>query len=184
MVDAGLVRTLNFAASLLVLTGLFYLLEAEVRRLSFGWQPVLLVLGVGLVVAEAGLRLFVASEGTHAVHTVAALLLVLALYDPVENRLRREEWVDLLSRDPAIEDAATELSPADEAVLGLLARTRIVLTPELVAANLDGVPSHPRAALERLADGPFVERAGDARYRITPLGAKFVRERREAGGPP
>ncbi|MFB6354510.1 MAG: hypothetical protein ABEJ92_10545 [Halobacteriales archaeon] len=184
MVDAGLVRTLNFAASLLVLTGLFYLLEAEFRRLSFRWQPVLLVLGVGLVVAEAGLRVFVAGGGTHAVHTVAALLLVLALYDPVENRLRREEWVDLLARDPAIEDAASSLSPVEEAVLGLMARARIVLTPELVAHNLENVDGRPRAALERLADGPFVERADEGRYRITPFGRKYVRERREAGTPP
>lgn len=176
MVDAGLLRTVNFVASLLVLTGLLYLLEAEIRRLSFGWQPVLLLVAALLVVGETGLRLFV-TGGAHAVHALAALLLVLALYDPRASRLRREEWLALLVRDPetGLDEAAP--APLEADVLRLLARARIVLTPELVAENLDADEASPTEALERLAAGPFVERADGDKYRITPLGVRLVQDR-------
>lgn len=174
MVEAATIRLVNELLSLLVLAGLLYLLDFEVRRLAYGWEPVAVTVAAILLVLESGLRGFV-SANTHVIHAVAAFVLVIALYDPVRNRIRIEEWADLLLRHPLVGPASEQYSPRERRVLELLADSNLVLTPEVVAENLNQGEAGTAASLEQLAADYLLETVDLKKYRITPLGRRYLR---------
>lgn len=176
MVEVGFVRAVNLVLSLLVLSGLVYLVFTGIRRFGYDWHPLLLLASAVLLVAEAGARLFL-PPNTHLVHAAAAFVVVLALYDPRRNRLRWEEWVDLLLADRSFGTLPDYYADPEETALGVLATRDIALTPALIADNSDRAETEIGAELERLVAHRLVERVDGNKYRLTSLGRRYVERR-------
>lgn len=171
MVDTVTLQHVNIVLSILVLTGIFYLRDVELEGEPFRWYSLFLGLSAILIVAEAGIREFLAGP-THVVHAAAVILLVVALYDPLDNRIRTEEWLDLM----LLSANATRgsVTTGDQRILEVLASAGILLTPELISRNIGGVDEEVSERLERLAAKDLVVRANSRKFRITPLGERLV----------
>lgn len=172
MIEASTLQHVNVVLSVVVLAGIFYLLDVELKGESFRWYSLCLGVSVVLIVGEAGIREFLAGP-THVVHAVAIILLVAGLYDPFENRVRTEEWLDLMLQ--SVDATETQLTPTDRRVLEVLASAGIVLTPELISSNVDGIEDEVSARLERLADQHLVYPTNQRKVHITPLGERLIR---------
>lgn len=137
-----------------------------------------------LVVTSAGLVLFlvggpvvelVAPELVHWVHGTAALLVIVGMYDPVEQELRQDEWSEILLDEPGrVRRPAEWMLPVDDAILDLFHGTDLVLTPAVVAYNIEYSREEVNRRLSELEDRGFVTRVERGKYRITGLGAQYV----------
>ena len=155
--------------------GLVYLPYAE--RFVVGNRRFLLVttLGILLFLAVAPLVELFAPEFVHVAHGFAALLVILGLYDPVHNDLRKDAWASLLFRDPSdSRHPAGWMVPLDDEILTLFHRKDLVLTPAIVAYNLDRSREEVNRRLSELEDCGLVDRVERGKYRITAVGEQYL----------
>lgn len=153
----------------------FYLHRTEGRydRFVFITAAGILVFTVAAPVLELAYPQFV-----HVVHALAAVLIIFGLYDPVHNDLRKDQWAELLLQDPAtMRDPSDWMVPMDDRILELFHTSELVLTPALIAYNIDYSREEVNRRLSELADHGLVERVERGRYRITPLGEEYLHGR-------
>lgn len=165
----------NLLLGLIGSVALLYLLYLE--RFVVGNRRFLLVTTVGLLLftAIAPLVQLMAPSLVHVVHGVAALLVVLGLYDPVHNDLRKNEWASLLLEDPSEgRHPADWMVPLDDEILTLFHHKDLVLTPAIVAYNLDRSREEVNRRLTELTDCGLVERVERGKYRITAVGEQYL----------
>lgn len=135
--------------------------------------------------ATAGLFLFVVG-GTvseafvpavhHWVHGVAALFAVAGLYGPIRGDLRNGPWNELLLEDAIDGRRDVEwMVPMDDAVLEVLHSSGLVLTPAVVAYNLEYSREEVNRRLRELESTGFVERPDRGKYRLAERGARYLR---------
>lgn len=118
---------------------------------------------------------FVAPELVHWVHGTAALLVIAGLYDPLGQELRDDEWSEILLRDPGqVRQPAEWMLPVDDAILELFHGTELVLTPSIVAYNIDYSREMVNRRLSTLEKRGFVLKAERGKYWITSLGSQYV----------
>lgn len=137
-----------------------------------------------LVVTIAGLMLFliggpfaeiVVPRLVHWVHGVASLLVVIGLYNPLENDLRYEAWSEILLTDPVqVRQPADWMLPIDDAILSLFHGTDLVLTPSIIAYNIDYSRDEVNRRLVKLEQRGFVEKVERGKYRITAFGKQYI----------
>lgn len=155
--------------------GLLYLLYLE--SFVVGYRRFVLVTTAGLLVFAVVGPLFEVflPAYAHAVHGVAALLVVLGLYDPVRNDLRTDEWAALLLEDPArMRGVADWMVPMDDRILSLFHAADLVLTPAIVAYNLGHSRESVNRRLTELEAAGLVERVERGKYRIAPAGEQYL----------
>lgn len=165
----------NLLAGLVGSVGLVYLLYLE--RFVVGNRRFLIVTTAGLLLftAIAPFVQLVAPTLVHVVHGVAALFVVLGLYDPVHNDLRKNEWASLLLEDPSEgRHPADWMVPLDDEILTLFHHKGLVLTPAIVAYNLDRSREEVNRRLTELSDCGLVERVERGKYRITAAGEQYL----------
>jgi len=116
-----------------------------------------------------------APNAVHIVHGVAALFAVFALYSPVHNDLRRDEWASLILADPRVaRDPAEWMTPMDDDVLELFNTADLVLTPSVIADNLEYSRGEVNRHLSALEDHGLVERVDRGKYRLTGDGEAYL----------
>lgn len=166
----------NLTAGVLAIVGLIYLLY--VQRFVVEFHRFLTYLLAGFFVFSIGgplVELF-APDLMHAVHGVAALFVVFALYSPVHNDLRKEEWAQLVLRDPEwIRHPAEWMTPMDNRILELFHSAELVLTPAIIAHNIDYSREEVNRRLSELREHGFVERVERGKYRLTEPGEQYLR---------
>lgn len=177
MIDPTTIQYVNAGLSVLALGGILSLRAVHIGDESFHFFTVSLGLSAVLIVLEAGVRAVIVVP-PHVVHAVAAILLVVALYDPVENRVRTEEWQDLMLR--SVDATETDITADDRRILEVFATPGITLTPDPVSTNVDGVDEDVDERLEELADQGLVVRANGRKFRITPLGKRLLQRANES----
>lgn len=168
----------NLSVGLLTALGVGYLLYTQLYVIDY--RRFLTFLGAGFLVFSLGgpLSAIFAPAWPHVVHGLAALLVVFGLYDPVHNDLRREEWVDMLFRDPAQVRRREEwMRPMDERILELFHSANLVLTPAIIAYNIDHNASEVNRRLSELTDHGLVTRVERGKYRLTDLGEGYLEGR-------
>jgi len=161
--------------------GLLYLLYVEEYVLSY--RRFLLVTTAGLLVFGVGGPLFDIFDPkyVHVVHGVGALLVVLGMYDPIHHELRREDWADLLSENPAeLRHSANWMVPMDDEILAVFHSADLVLTPMIVAYNTGLSRSEVNRRLLAMKSHGVVERVDRGKYRLTPLGEQYLQGERSA----
>jgi len=165
----------NLVLTVLSGIGLCYLLYSEL--FVVGYRRFLVVMTVGLLLFVVGGPIFLlfAPDYVHFVHGVSALLVILGLYDPVRHDLRHDEWAWLLLEDPStMRSPGDWMVPMDDRILELFHGGDLVLTPALIAHNI----GHSREAVNRrlseLEAHGFVDRVERGKYRISPLGERYL----------
>lgn len=165
----------DLLVGILATIGLTYLLF--VRRARLRYRPSIVVLFVGLLVfvlSDPLLQLLYPSA-IHFAHGVAAVLVAYGLYDPIHGRLRHEEWSAFLLRDPSVVRSDLEwMTPMDDHILWTLRTSRLVLSPSIIALNIDRSREAVSRRLNALAEQGLVERVDRGKYRIAPVGEQYL----------
>lgn len=175
MVDPLWFTSYNLAIGIITGVGVLYFLfvkptVVEYHRFLVVTITGLLVFLIGSPIAEL---LFPAI--VHWVHGIAALLVILGLYDPVENDVRREAWADALLQEPAqVRQPEEWMLPVDDAILGLFHSANLVLTPSIIAYNIDYSRDEVNRRLIELEKQGFVSKVDRGKYRITALGQQYL----------
>lgn len=175
MVDPLWFISYNLAIGLVTGIGILYFLfvkptVVEYHRFLFVTIAGLLLFLIGGPIAELLIPTFV-----HWVHGIAALLVILGLYDPVENDVRHEAWADTLLEEPSqVRQPQEWMMPIDDAILELFYSTNLVLTPSIIAYNIDYSRDEVNRRLVELEQRGFVSKVERGKYRITALGRQYL----------
>ena len=181
---AHLYQLYNVLVGGLSAVGLLYL--AWSQRSGVGYRRFFDLLIAGFLVFAVGgpVTDIVAPSLNHAVHGLAAVLVSLGLYDPVRNDLRKDEWTRLLLREPAsLRQPGAWMTPMDDEILELFHSVHLVLTPSIIAYNIDRSREETNRRVSALEEHDLLERIERGKYRITPLGEEYLHGGR-AGDPP
>ncbi|QLD89451.1 ArsR family transcriptional regulator [Natronomonas salina] len=165
----------NLGVGLLTGLGVVYFLALE--RTEVGFRRSLFVTTAGLVLFLVGgpVAEVLAPRFVHWVHGTAAVLVVVGLYDPLERDLRREVWSELLLDEPArIRQPPEWMLPIDDAILQLFHTSELVLTPSIVAYNIEYSREEVNRRLAELEERGYVERVERGKYRVTALGRQYI----------
>lgn len=175
MLDSSVFAYYNLAIGLVTGLGVCYFLFFKQTVVEY--QQYLLFTVTGLIVFLVGgpvVELFF-PPFVHWIHGAAALLVILGLYDPVENDLRRDAWSNVLLREPIqMRDQADWMLPIDDAILELFDSKELVLTPSIIAYNIDYSRGEVNRRLRTLEKRGFVAKVERGKYRITALGRQYV----------
>lgn len=168
----------NLVMGLFTALGIGYLLYSQQFLMRYRRFLYLLVLGFLLFSVGGPLTGLVYPDWVHLVHGMAALLVVLALYNPVHNDLREEEWVRLLFEDPGqVRHPREWMRPIDERILELFHSSDLVLSPSIIAYNIDYSSKEVNRRLSTLTDHGFIERVERGKYRMTDIGELYLQGR-------
>jgi len=176
MVELTPFQTYNLLVGLVVGAELVYFLYLESAAAGYRRFLLVTVFGLVLFVVAGPVVEVVVPSLVHWVHGVGALCVVFGLYDPVHNDLRTEEWARLLLHEPTqIRQPADWMTPMDDAVLELFHSSALVLTPAIIAFNIDRSREEVNRRLTALAEHGLVERVERGKYRLTELGERYLR---------
>lgn len=175
MTDPSAFVLYNLVVGAIAAAGLLYLGYARRRVVGYRRFVFLLVGGLLLFTLGGPIADLLAPEWTHLVHGLAALLIVFGLYDPVHNDLRKDEWMQLTFEDPAQHRAGGDwMRPMDDRILELFHSNELVLTPAIIAYNLDYSSKEVNRRLSELDAHGFVERVERGKYQLTDVGELYL----------
>ncbi len=173
--DTGLFLVYNAIIGLLAVAGLIHLIVRTEFITTYESFVHLLVAGLVLFAGIGPLVDLILPRLSHVVHGLAAILVILGLYNPVHRKLRREEWEVLLVREPSEMRHPSEwMVPMDDDILELFGTSDLVLTPAIIAYNAGYSREEVNRRLTELSDHGFVERVGRGKYRITDFGKTYL----------
>lgn len=180
MVEIDVHQAYDLALGMFAGVGMVYLLYLE-RFVRHRRSLLLTVLGLFTFAVGGSLFEVVLPAYVHLIHSFAALLVVLGLYDPVHNDLRTDEWAELLLRDPSrMRLPADWMSPMDDDILELFHSAELVLTPSIIAYNIDYSREEVNRRLSVLEQHGVVERVERGKYRIATIGEEYLAGRAPA----
>ena len=165
----------NLVIGLITGVGIIYFLVFKQTVIEYRWSPFITTAGLVLFLVGGPVVEIVFPKFVHWVHGVAALLVILGLYDPLQNDSRSDLWTEILLKDPAQVRQPTEwMLPVDNAILSLFHATDLVLTPSIVAYNIDYSRDEVNRRLSELEQRGFVEKVERGKYRLTVLGKQYI----------
>lgn len=165
----------NLVIGLITGVGIIYFLVFKQTVIEYRWSPFITTAGLVLFLVGGPVVEIVFPKFVHWVHGVAALLVILGLYDPLQNDSRSDLWTEILLKDPAQVRQPTEwMLPVDNAILSLFHATDLVLTPSIVAYNIDYSRDEVNRRLTELEQRGFVEKVERGKYRLTVLGKQYI----------
>ena len=165
----------DLGVGLLTGIGLCYLLYLHLFVFEYRQSINVLVGGLLLFVVGSPIAELFFPTYVHFVHATAALLAAIGLYGSVYTDLERQQWVDLLLRDPTrIRRRGDWMTPMDMEILDTMDDSGLVLTPTIIAYNHGYSREAVNRRLSELEERGFVERVDHGKYRLTTLGSQFL----------
>lgn len=175
MVEIAPFTAYNLVIGLATGVGIIYFLFFKQTVIEYQWSLFVTMAGLVLFLIGGPLVEIVYPEFVHWIHGIAAVLVILGLYDPVQNDPRQDLWTEILLKDPAQVRQPTEwMLPVDDTVLNLFHATDLVLTPSIIAYNIDYSRDEVNRRLVELERRGFVEKVERGKYRITVLGKQYI----------
>lgn len=93
----------------------------------------------------------------------------------MQNRFRRTEWSVFLFRDPSVVRSNLDwMTPMDDHILQTLKTSELVLTPSIIALNIDRSREAVSRRLTELSDRGLVDRVDRGKYEITAAGERYL----------
>lgn len=165
----------NLVVGSLTMAGFVYLLTRH-RSIGSYNRFVHVLLGGLLVFAVGGPIVdLVFPSFSHAIHTIAAMLVIYGLYNPIRIDLRRDAWANLVLQDPSrVRSPGEWMVPMDDDILLLFHNTDLVLTPSIIADNTGYSREEVNRRLGKLTEHGMMERVERGKYRITTLGEQYL----------
>lgn len=175
MLENAVFTYYNLAVGLLTGLGVFYFLFFKPTVVEYHQFLLLTVAGLLLFLIGGPLIELLLPSLVHWVHGIAALMVIFGLYDPLENDLRREAWADVLLQEPVqVRQQAEWMLPIDDDILDLFHSKELILTPAIIAYNIDYSRGEVNRRLGELEDHGFVTKVERGKYRITELGRQYI----------
>lgn len=173
---SDVVHLYDLGMGVLSVVGLLYLLYSQQFVLTY--RNFLYPVVAGVLVFSVGgpfVDLYAPSL-VHLVHGFAALLVTVGLYSLVHHDLHANEWTELVLREPAtLRHPGDWMVPMDDEILELFHSVHLVLTPAIIAYNLDRSREEVNRRLGELEANELVERVERGKYRISLLGERYLR---------
>lgn len=165
----------NLAIGLITGFGVFYFLLFKRTVVDYHRFLLLTVTGLMLFLIGGPVTELLLPSFVHWVHGIAALMVIFGLYDPLENDLRRDAWADVLLQEPVqVRQQAEWMLPIDDAILGLFHSKELILTPAIIAYNIDYSREEVNRRLSELENRGFVTKVERGKYQITELGRQYI----------
>lgn len=175
MVGISMFTGYNLVVGVVTGVGLLYFLSLKPTAVEYHRFPLLTVSGLLVFLVGGPITELLAPSLVHWVHGIASLLVVFGLYSPLTNDLRRKAWADILLRDPErVRQSNDWMLPVDDAILQLFHATELVLTPSIIAYNIEYSRDEVNRRLTELEERGFVTRVERGKYRITELGKQYI----------
>lgn len=175
MIDSLLFTVYNLVIGILTGVGVLYFLFAKPTVVEYHRFLFVTVAGLLLFLIGGPLTELLVPALVHWIHGVAALLVILGLYDPLENDVRSEAWTDVLLQDPRqVRQSEEWMLPVDDSILGLFQSTDLVLTPSIIAYNIEYSRDEVNRRLVELEEHGLVTKVERGKYRITTLGRQYL----------
>lgn len=175
MVEISPFTAYNLITGLVTGIGVIYFLFFKRTVIEYRAFLFMTIAGLTLFLVGGPVVEVVYPKFVHWIHGLAAVLVILGLYDPVQNDSRHDLWTEILLKDPAqVRQSSEWMLPVDDAVLGLFHATDLVLTPSIVAYNIDYSRDEVNRRLTELEQRGFVEKVERGKYRITALGKQYI----------
>jgi DNA-binding transcriptional ArsR family regulator len=175
VLDASLFVYYNLTIGLVTGIGICYFLFFKQSVVDYQRYLLLTVAGLVLFLVGGPITELLLPALVHWVHGLAALLVIIGLYDPLENDLRRDAWADVLLEKPdQVRERADWMLPIDDAILELFHSKELILTPTIIAYNIDYSREEVNRRLGVLEDHGLVTKVERGKYRITAFGRQYV----------
>lgn len=175
MLENSLFTYYNLAVGLITGFGVFYFLLFKSTVVDYHQFLLLTVAGLMLFLIGGPVTELLVPSFVHWVHGTAALMVIFGLYDPLENDLRRDAWADVLLQEPVqVRQQPDWMMPIDDAVLSLFNSKDLILTPAIIAYNIDYSREEVNRRLSELEERGFVTRIEHGKYKITESGRQYV----------
>lgn len=111
----------------------------------------------------------------HWVHGFAGLFAIAGLYSPIHDDLEKGPWEQLLLGDTTeVRQHAEWMVPMDDAILGILFSSSLILTPAVIAYNTGHSREEVNRRMTKLEAKELVERVERGKYRLTERGEQYV----------
>lgn len=173
--DISLFTAYNLVIGLITGVGIIYFLLFKETVIEYRWFLFITTAGLVLFLVGGPVVELVFPEFVHWVHGVAALLVIPGLYDPLQNDSRSDLWMEILLKDPAqVRQPSEWMLPIDDAILSLFHATDLILTPSIVAYNIDYSRDEVNRRLTELEQRGFAEKVERGKYRLTVLGKQYI----------
>lgn len=140
-------------------------------------QPLLVatVLGVVLYAIGGPVSEIYFPSILHWIHGFAALAVMGGLFVPVHNNLQTRPWGELFLQDVTEYPQPTEwMMPIDDVILEVLSSSGLILTPAVIAFNIDYSREEVNRRLSRLETEGLVKRVERGKYRLTDHGERYI----------
>jgi predicted transcriptional regulator len=150
-------------------------LRSSVPLREYDYYLLLAVIGTGIFVGGGVVAEIAAPTIVHWIHGVGAALIIIGLYRLPAATAQRSSWFDILVRNPRQARRQEEwMSPADDRILEVCATADLVLTPSIIAYNIEYSREEINRRLSELERHSLVERVERGKYRITDRGHRYL----------
>lgn len=175
MVKISLFVGYNLLIGIITALGIVYFLYVKPTVVDYHRFLLLTIAGLLLFLIGGPVTELFFPSFVHWVHGFASALIILGLYNPLENDLRRDAWADVLLQEPVqLRQPADWMLPIDDAILSLFHSTDLILTPAIIAYNIEYSRDEVNRRLVELETRGYVEKVERGKYRITGLGKRYM----------
>lgn len=155
--------------------GIVYLLYNASEHVGYQRGLYITLAGVVIFSALGNVAEQVYTSLEHWIHGTGALLVLVGLFLLLDERLRGTDWPVGLLADPAsIRTRDDWMTPMDDAILELFHSAELILTPTIIALNLDRSREEVNRRLSTLERQGYVERVTRGKYRMTDAGVAYL----------
>lgn len=175
MFESSPFTSYNLAVSTLTGIGVVYFFFFRSTAVDYHRSLPVTVAGLLLFLIGGPMAELLVPSLVHWIHGIASVLVFVGLYDPLRNDLRHDTWYEALLKDPEqVRQPADWMLPVDDAILELFHSTELVLTPAIIAYNIDYSREEVNRRLIELERRGFVTKVERGKYRITALGMQYL----------
>ncbi|MFB6130126.1 MAG: helix-turn-helix domain-containing protein [Salinigranum sp.] len=164
----------DFGVDLLSAVVLVYLLATERRFVGYRRFFFATTIGLFLFALAEPLSLWFPRWITHSVHGFGLLCIAGGMVKPVLHELHDDDWANMLVESPeSLRPREEWMVPLDDEILKLFHSTDLVLTPALIAYNLEYSRGEVNRRLSTLEEHGYVERIARGKYYLSTDGEDY-----------
>lgn len=170
----NLVNAYDIGVDLIAGVGVIYLLVMERELMDQRRFFYFTTVGILVYIAAEPLDLSFPPWITHTVHGLGLLLIAIGVARPVLREIHDDHWASMLvDRPETIRPREEWMTPLDDRIMSLFHSTDLVLSPALIAYNIDYSRDEVNRRLSVLTEHGLLERVDHGKYGLTAAGEHY-----------